>query len=130
MLAGSLRDEGRGLGMLSKMKLVIKILGIFWFNSEMREIPDNQEVFCHPTTDQSIMIDILEYQNHVQGEHAARYMHPPITHYKFEEKTGSSHCSALWDCFKETYSQDGDKMASILSSKIAQQCIVRVMHRN
>ncbi|XP_046579583.1 ran guanine nucleotide release factor-like [Haliotis rubra] len=29
--------------------------------SELREIPDNQEVFVHPMTDQSLIIEILEY---------------------------------------------------------------------
>ncbi|KAK7487968.1 hypothetical protein BaRGS_00020869 [Batillaria attramentaria] len=29
--------------------------------SEVREIPDNQEVFAHPNTDQSIIIEILEF---------------------------------------------------------------------
>lgn len=41
--------------------------------STIRTIPDNQEVFCHPSTDQSLMIDILEYQSHVDGEAAAHY---------------------------------------------------------
>lgn len=41
--------------------------------SQMREIPDNQEVFCHKATDQSLMVDLLEYQEHVSGEDAARY---------------------------------------------------------
>lgn len=29
--------------------------------SDIRQIPDNQEVFAHPITDQSIIIEILEY---------------------------------------------------------------------
>ena len=29
--------------------------------SDVREIPDNQEVFAHSHTDQSIIIEILEY---------------------------------------------------------------------
>ncbi|XP_061189607.1 ran guanine nucleotide release factor-like [Saccostrea echinata] len=29
--------------------------------SDIRQIPDNQEVFAHPVTDQSIIIEILEY---------------------------------------------------------------------
>lgn len=29
--------------------------------SDLRQIPDNQEVFAHPVTDQSIIIEILEY---------------------------------------------------------------------
>ena len=41
--------------------------------STIRTIPDNQEVFCHASTDQSLMVDILEYQNHVDGEEAAKY---------------------------------------------------------
>nr|XP_022343171.1 ran guanine nucleotide release factor-like [Crassostrea virginica] len=29
--------------------------------SDLRQIPDNQEVFAHPVTDQSVIIEILEY---------------------------------------------------------------------
>lgn len=32
-----------------------------FFYSDLRQIPDNQEVFAHPVTDQSIIIEILEY---------------------------------------------------------------------
>ncbi|XP_048476046.1 ran guanine nucleotide release factor [Rhincodon typus] len=41
--------------------------------SEIREIPDNQEVFAHSDTDQSIIIELLEHQNHVPDQEAARY---------------------------------------------------------
>lgn len=41
--------------------------------SDLRPVPDNQEVFCHPVTDQSLIIELLELQAHVQGEAAARY---------------------------------------------------------
>ncbi|TRZ03582.1 hypothetical protein DNTS_013497 [Danionella cerebrum] len=41
--------------------------------SELREIPDNQEVFAHSQTDQSIIIELLEYQSQVQDAEAARY---------------------------------------------------------
>ena len=30
-------------------------------SSELREIPDTQEVFVHKSTDQSIMLDLLSY---------------------------------------------------------------------
>ena len=29
--------------------------------SKLREVPDNQEVFVHNVTDQSIIVEILEY---------------------------------------------------------------------
>jgi len=29
--------------------------------SDLREVPDNQEVFVHPVTDQSLIIELLEY---------------------------------------------------------------------
>ena len=41
--------------------------------SDLRPVPDNQEVFCHPVTNQSLIIELLELQAHVQGEAAARY---------------------------------------------------------
>ena len=31
------------------------------YYSDLRQIPDNQEVFAHPVTDQSVIIEILEY---------------------------------------------------------------------
>ncbi|KAM8813805.1 ran guanine nucleotide release factor [Rhynchonycteris naso] len=41
--------------------------------SDLRPVPDNQEVFCHRVTDQSLIVELLEFQAHVQGEEAARY---------------------------------------------------------
>lgn len=41
--------------------------------SDLRPVPDNQEVFCHPVTDLSLIIELLELQVHVQGEAAVRY---------------------------------------------------------
>ena len=40
--------------------------------SEVRQVPDNQEVYAHPKTDQSIVIELLEYQNIASGEEATR----------------------------------------------------------
>ncbi|XP_066484937.1 ran guanine nucleotide release factor [Tiliqua scincoides] len=50
--------------------------------SELRQVPDNQEVFVHPSTDQSIIIELLEYQAGVPDENAARY--------HFEDAAGAS----------------------------------------
>lgn len=41
--------------------------------SELREIPDNQEVFAHVHTDQSLIVELLEYQAQVADENAAEY---------------------------------------------------------
>nr|XP_006627500.1 PREDICTED: ran guanine nucleotide release factor [Lepisosteus oculatus] len=41
--------------------------------SELREIPDNQEVFAHQHSDQSLIVELLEYQSHVLDGEAARY---------------------------------------------------------
>ncbi|XP_053426289.1 ran guanine nucleotide release factor [Nycticebus coucang] len=41
--------------------------------SDLRPVPDNQEVFCHRVTDQSLILELLELQAHVRGEAAARY---------------------------------------------------------
>ncbi|XP_068130075.1 ran guanine nucleotide release factor [Hyperolius riggenbachi] len=41
--------------------------------SELREIPDNQEVFAHRHTDQSIIIELLEFQAGMSDPDAARY---------------------------------------------------------
>lgn len=44
-----------------------------YMSSELREIPDNQEVFAHDHNDQSIIVELLELQSHVQNGDAARY---------------------------------------------------------
>ncbi|XP_074081677.1 ran guanine nucleotide release factor [Macrotis lagotis] len=41
--------------------------------SDFRPVPDNQEVFCHRGTEQSLIVELLELQAQVQGEAAARY---------------------------------------------------------
>ncbi|KAL6107485.1 rangrf [Pungitius sinensis] len=41
--------------------------------SELREIPDNQEVFAHQHGDQSLIVELLEYQGQVADRDAARY---------------------------------------------------------
>ncbi|CAI9619390.1 unnamed protein product [Staurois parvus] len=41
--------------------------------SDLREIPDNQEVFAHAHTDQSIIVELLEYQGGMADPDAARY---------------------------------------------------------
>nr|XP_056719838.1 ran guanine nucleotide release factor [Euleptes europaea] len=50
--------------------------------SELRQVPDNQEVFVHPSTDQSIIMELLEYQAGVPDETAVRY--------HFEDVVGTS----------------------------------------
>ncbi|KAL1786627.1 ran guanine nucleotide release factor [Sigmodon hispidus] len=41
--------------------------------SDLQPVPDNQEVFCHPMTDQSVIVELLELQAHVRGKVAAWY---------------------------------------------------------
>ncbi|XP_053318760.1 ran guanine nucleotide release factor [Spea bombifrons] len=41
--------------------------------SDLREIPDNQEVFVHSGTDQSVIVELLEYQAGMSDPDAARY---------------------------------------------------------
>uniref|UniRef100_A0A3Q1GN58 Ran guanine nucleotide release factor n=1 Tax=Acanthochromis polyacanthus TaxID=80966 RepID=A0A3Q1GN58_9TELE len=50
--------------------------------SELREIPDNQEVFAHAHTDQSLIVELVEYQTQVADQDAARY--------HFEDIAGSN----------------------------------------
>lgn len=52
---------------------IVNIVGFcFFFYSDLRQIPDNQEVFAHPVTDQSIIMEILEYVDK-DDEEAIRY---------------------------------------------------------
>ncbi|XP_056271571.1 ran guanine nucleotide release factor [Pseudoliparis swirei] len=53
--------------------------------SELREIPDNQEVFAHERTDQSLIVELVEYQAQVADRDAARY--------HFEDIAGSNEAS-------------------------------------
>ncbi len=39
----------------------------------MRDVPDNQEVFAHSKSDQSLIFDILQYEKDVTDEEAAEY---------------------------------------------------------
>lgn len=50
--------------------------------SELREIPDNQEVFAHAHTDQSLIVELVEYQGQVADQDATRY--------HFEDIAGSN----------------------------------------
>ncbi|XP_022620609.1 ran guanine nucleotide release factor [Seriola dumerili] len=50
--------------------------------SELREIPDNQEVFAHAHTDQSLIVELVEYQGQVADQDSARY--------HFEDIAGSN----------------------------------------
>lgn len=50
--------------------------------SQLREIPDNQEVFAHAHTDQSLIVELVEYQSQVADQDAARY--------HFEDIAGSN----------------------------------------
>lgn len=50
--------------------------------SDLREIPDNQEVFAHAHTDQSLIVELLEYQSQVADQDAAKY--------HFEDIAGSN----------------------------------------
>lgn len=53
--------------------------------SELREIPDNQEVFAHAHTDQSLIVELVEYQSQVADQDAVRY--------HFEDIAGSNKAS-------------------------------------
>uniref|UniRef100_A0A8D3B461 Ran guanine nucleotide release factor n=1 Tax=Scophthalmus maximus TaxID=52904 RepID=A0A8D3B461_SCOMX len=50
--------------------------------SELREIPDNQEVFAHAHTDQSLIVELVEHQGQVADQDSARY--------HFEDIAGSN----------------------------------------
>ncbi|PKC05310.1 Ran-interacting Mog1 protein [Rhizophagus irregularis] len=41
--------------------------------SNVRNVPDNQEVFADVNTDQSIIVEILEFVKQVANEDAAKY---------------------------------------------------------
>ncbi|CAL8394757.1 unnamed protein product [Boreogadus saida] len=50
--------------------------------SDVREVPDNQEVFAHGHTDQSLIVELLEFESNVEDLDAAKY--------HFEDIAGSN----------------------------------------
>ncbi|XP_033107635.1 ran guanine nucleotide release factor-like [Anneissia japonica] len=58
----------------------------FLDSSKVRQVPDNQEIFMHPSTDQSIIIELMEYQQ-VDDPLAARY--------HFEDIAGDNDSSSV-----------------------------------
>ncbi|KAM9848744.1 ran guanine nucleotide release factor [Aulostomus maculatus] len=50
--------------------------------SDLRQIPDNQEVFAHAHTDQSLIVELVECQDQVADQDAARF--------HFEDIAGSN----------------------------------------
>ena len=48
------------------------MLVCLYLSSDLRQIPDNQEVFAHPSTDQSIVVEIMEYQSAEDDTQAIR----------------------------------------------------------
>lgn len=80
--------------------------------SELREIPDNQEVFAHAHTDQSLIVELVEYQGQVADQDAARYHFEDIAGSNKALEPGAfkvtdvvplsksevslSHCSSAW----------------------------------
>lgn len=80
--------------------------------SKVREIPDNQEVFAHAHTDQSLIVELVEYQGQVADQDAARYHFEDIASSNKALEPGAfevtgvvplsksevslSHCSSAW----------------------------------
>ncbi|KAH8860622.1 Ran guanine nucleotide release factor [Schistosoma japonicum] len=70
--------------------------------SDLRQIPDNQEIFVHPSTSQSITIDIMEYVDANNREEAASSIihshspgHNPI-HLTHQHTNGYSTSDSAW----------------------------------
>lgn len=61
--------------------------------SELREIPDNQEVFAHAHTDQSLIVELLEYQAEVADENAPAYHFQDIAGSNKAQEPG--HCDVM-----------------------------------
>lgn len=52
---------------------VIEVFIVLLNSSQMRQVPDNQEVFAHSNSDQSIIFDILEYVPGMSDEKALEW---------------------------------------------------------
>ncbi|KAM8889067.1 ran guanine nucleotide release factor [Synchiropus picturatus] len=63
--------------------------------SELREIPDNQEVFAHADTDQSLIVELVEYQAQVADQDAATYHFVDIAGSNKASEPGSSNITSV-----------------------------------
>uniref|UniRef100_A0A672JI03 RAN guanine nucleotide release factor n=1 Tax=Salarias fasciatus TaxID=181472 RepID=A0A672JI03_SALFA len=63
--------------------------------SELREIPDNQEVFANAHTDQSMIVELVEYQKEVADHEAARYHFEDIAASNKALEQGTSEVSSV-----------------------------------
>ncbi|XP_070561997.1 ran guanine nucleotide release factor-like [Ptychodera flava] len=81
--------------------------------SSVREIPDNQEVFTHPSTDQSIIIEIMEYQD-IEDQNAPSYHFEDISE---SNNSTSSQVEVSEQIPKEQIAMKQCKSAWFLSGK-------------
>jgi len=101
--------------------------------STVRDIPDNQEVFAHELTDQSLMVDILEYQTHVTAEQAARYHYFDIASFNDADEDSevsviesiSSESIRMKQC-EEVWYLSGRQMISKFKEKTTARNLVHV----
>ncbi|CAN9500632.1 unnamed protein product [Ophioblennius macclurei] len=63
--------------------------------SDLREIPDNQEVFANAHTDQSLIVELVEYQGQVADHDAARYHFEDIADSNKALEQGTSEVSGV-----------------------------------
>ncbi|KAL0993819.1 hypothetical protein UPYG_G00114340 [Umbra pygmaea] len=90
--------------------------------SELREIPDNQEVFAHCHTDQSIIVELLELQSHVQNEDAARYHFEDVAGSNMALAPGTSEVRAVVALPKSNLSLEECSSAWLLTGT---QCVAK-----
>ena len=46
--------------------------------SDLRQVPDNQEVFMHKESNSTIVVEVLEYQENVRNEQACQYFYDDL----------------------------------------------------
>jgi hypothetical protein len=64
--------------------------------SDVREVPDNQEVFSYPTSDISIIVEVLERVDPTDPYDAIRSKYPVFTKGSSRLPTHSDSISMLW----------------------------------
>lgn len=52
---------------------IIAIFTTSYFSSDFRQVPDNQEVFSDPARDQSVIIELLQYEPTIGDDQIAQY---------------------------------------------------------
>uniref|UniRef100_A0A8D2AKI1 RANGRF n=1 Tax=Sciurus vulgaris TaxID=55149 RepID=A0A8D2AKI1_SCIVU len=82
--------------------------------SNLRRVPHHQEVFCHPVTDQSLIVELLELQAYdVRGEQGAKAVQvEPVQSLSLENLALRGYCQEAWVLYsKQQVAKENQQVA-------------------